>query len=88
MAQTKRTKDKRMFTIELRSKDDVKNISLDGDSKNIIEGSLGSLEHACFIDDLVLEIIGSNGVLRVDLAANDIRSPTKMAAIPKGGVLK
>lgn len=85
MPQTKRKKDKRMFMIELESKDDVKNISMDRDSKNVIEGTLGSLESAHFIDDIVLEVVGSKGVLRVDLAASDIRPTPKMTVMPKGG---
>ena len=80
MPQTKRTKDKRMFMIELCSKDDVKNISMERGSKNVIEGTLGSFESAHFIDDIVLEVIGTRGVLRVDLAASDIRPDTNDGA--------
>jgi hypothetical protein len=72
MTPTRNGKDKRMFTIELKSKGDVKNVSLDGDEKIFIEGSLGSLKHAQFIEDLVLEVIGSNGELRIDLGVNDL----------------
>jgi len=64
-----------MFTIELESKDDVKNVSMDGNSKVLIEGSLGSLKRARFVEDLVLEVIGSNGVLRIDLGVNDLHLP-------------
>jgi hypothetical protein len=38
-----------------------------------IEGSLGTLERAQFVDDLVLEVIGTNGELRIDLAMNDLQ---------------
>jgi len=72
MTQTRNGKDERMFTIELKSKRDVKNVSLDRDEKVLIEGSIGSLKRAQFLEDLVLEVIGSNGVLRVDLAMNDL----------------
>jgi len=61
-----------MFSIELKSKGNVKNASLDGDDKVFIEGSIGSLIRAHFVEDLVLEVIGSNGELRVDLAVNDL----------------
>lgn len=64
----------RVFTIELRSKSDVRSVSLDGDEKVYIQGSLGALKYAHFVDDLVLEVIGSNGELRVDLANNDLKS--------------
>jgi len=72
MTQTRNGKDQRIFTIELRSKDDVKNVSLDENQKVFIEGSLGAFQRAQFVDDLVLEVIGSNGVLRVDLGMNDL----------------
>ena len=72
MTRMKVGKDERMFSIELRSKGDVKNVSLDGDEKVLIEGSIGSLIRAQFLDDLVLEVIGSNGELRLDLAVNDL----------------
>ena len=64
-----------MFTIELKSKRDVKNVSLDGGEKVLIEGSIGSLKGARFLEDLILEVIGSNGELRVDLAVNDLQLP-------------
>jgi hypothetical protein len=61
-----------MFSIELKSKGNVKNASLDGDDKVFIEGSIGSLIRAHFVEDLVLEVIGSNGELRIDLGVNDL----------------
>jgi len=74
-----------MFTIELRSKDDVKNVAMDGDSNVIIEGTIGSLKRAHFIEDLVLEVIGTKGVLRLDLAADDLSLPGHPAQSPKEG---
>jgi hypothetical protein len=72
MTRTRKGKEERMFSIELRSKQDVKNISLDNDEKVLIEGSIGSFVRARFLEDLVLEVIGSNGELRVDLTVNDL----------------
>jgi hypothetical protein len=66
-----------MFIIELKSKGDVKSVSLDGDEKVLIEGSIGSLKRAQFLEDLVLEVIGSNGVLRMDLAMKDLEHSIK-----------
>lgn len=62
-----------MFTIELRSKGDVKNVSVNGDDKVLIEGSIGSLIRARFLEGIVLEVIGTNGELRVDLNVNDLQ---------------
>jgi hypothetical protein len=66
-------KDERVFTIELVSKGNVKNVSLDGRDRVFIEGSLGALKQAHFVEDLVLEVIGSNGELRIDLGVKDIQ---------------
>jgi len=72
MTRARYGKDERMFTIELKSKGEVKSVSLDGDEKVLIEGSIGSLIRAQFLEDLVLEVIGSDGVLRMDLAMRDL----------------
>ena len=61
-----------MFTIELKSKKDVKNVSLDGGEKVLIEGCIGTLVRARFIEDLILEVTGSSGELRIDLAMRDL----------------
>lgn len=77
MAQKIRDKDERTFIIELKSKGDLKNASLDRDEKVLIEGSIGSLKRARFLEDLILEVIGSNGELRIDLAMSDLEQPIK-----------
>jgi hypothetical protein len=77
-------KEERMFSIELRSKGDVKNISLEGEEKVVIEGSIGSLERARFLEGLVLEVVGSNGELRLDLNENDLRPRSGKAKAPEG----
>ena len=82
MSQTK-GKDERMFTIELKSKGDVKNVSLDGGGSVFIEGSIGTLRRAQFVEDLVLEVIGSNGELRIDLAVNNLHLRPNKAEGPK-----
>lgn len=74
MASTKRV-DPRMFSIELNSKDNVKRISMlkeEGDHF-LIEGHLGELESLRLIENEMLEITGSSGILRTDLTENDLR---------------
>jgi hypothetical protein len=73
----------RSFSIELRSKGDLKNVSLaDGsDDRVLVEGSLGELVQATFAEGIVLEVVGRNGVLRMDLAETDI---SKAQKIPEG----
>ena len=84
MTHARNAKDKRMFTIELKSKSDLKSVSLDGDERMFIEGSLGSFKRAQFVEDLVLEVEGSKGVLRVDLAMKDLERSIKSEE-PKDG---
>jgi hypothetical protein len=85
MSRTRKGKDERMFIIELKSKGDVKNVSLDSDEKILIEGSIGRLIRAQFVEDLVLEVIGSNGELRIDLGVNDLHlQPYKAEASKEG----
>jgi hypothetical protein len=86
MSRTYGIKDERVFTIELRSKGDVRNVSLDGQEKVFIEGSLGTLERARFVDDLVLEVIGSSGELRLDLRAKDLQQIKSTGAPEHGGI--
>lgn len=49
MSQTSKGKDERVFTIELKSKGDVKNVTLDGGERVFIEGTLGSFRRAHFL---------------------------------------
>lgn len=69
-----------MFIVELKSKNDVKNVSLDGGEKVIIEGSIGFLIRARFLEDLILEVIGSDGELRIDLAMRDLEHSARSEA--------
>lgn len=57
------------FSIELKSKEYVKHIAMsnDAEDKVLIEGFLGELEELSFIEGVMLEMKGINGVLRMDL---------------------
>ena len=64
----------RVFTVELKSKNSLKNVTLvnrSGDSV-LIEGTIGELVQATFAEGVVLEVVGKNGVLRLDLREDDI----------------
>jgi hypothetical protein len=69
-------KDERMFIIELKSKKSVKTVCMDRDDRLLIEGSIGSFRRARFLEDIILEVIGSNGELRIDLAISDFEHLT------------
>ena len=67
-------KNDRFFTIELKSKTNLKNVALSNGSNEtvLIEGTIGKLEQAEFAEGVILQIIGNKGVLRVDLSQNEI----------------
>lgn len=68
-------KNQRSFSVELKSKADLKAISMssDGYESILIEGSIGEFSRAEFTEGVILEIAGSRGILRVDLKENEIR---------------
>ena len=65
----------RSFSIELKSRAHLKSIRLTDDSLEdiLITGVLGELKQAGFADGVLLEVVGSSGVLRIDLAENEIK---------------
>ena len=76
-SETKLGGKERVFTVELNSKNDVKNLILQNGVQHIvIEGTIGALKHAGFVEDTVLELVGTRGVLRVDLAWEDLAKST------------
>jgi hypothetical protein len=67
--------EERSFSIELKSKVNLKNMTLSDRSQEnaVIEGTIGKLEHAEFVEDSVLEVQGIKGVLRIDVSENEIK---------------
>jgi len=65
----------RSFSVELKSKANLKNITLNSDIQEnaVIEGTIGKLEHAGFVEDTVLEVMGRKGILRIDITENEIK---------------
>jgi len=64
----------RVFSVDLKSSDAIKSAALVNSRTNgvMLEGSIGVLEHAKFVENTVLEVAGSRGVLRVDLTIEDL----------------
>lgn len=61
------------FSIELNSNRNLTRISASNDARSvIIEGNLGKLCHASFVDNVILEVKGSNGTLRLSLRKEDL----------------
>ncbi len=68
-------KDKeRFFSVELKSKADLKSITLGNGSGDcvLVEGSIGGLVQATFVEGLILEITGRKGVLRINLEKDEL----------------
>jgi len=77
MAEAKQRIKERVFTVELDSRSDVKNLIVQNGAHHIvIEGTVGALKRAEFVEDTILELVGTRGVLRVDLAREDLTKPS------------
>jgi len=70
-----KTSKERFFSVELKSKVSLKNVTLtnSGLENVLLEGTLGQLQHASFAEDVILEVVGDKGVLRINLAQNEIK---------------
>jgi len=65
----------RFFSVELKSKVSLKNVTLtnNGLENVLLEGTLGQLQQASFAEDLILEVVGDKGVLRINLSQSEIK---------------
>lgn len=63
------------FSVEMRSKRYVKSISISDEAHDrvLFEGNLGELVELSLVEGDVLEFIGVNGVLRIDLTEERLR---------------
>jgi hypothetical protein len=66
----------RFFSVELTSKTNLKNVTMtNGGNENvIIEGTVGRLQEATFVDGVVLEVLCEKAVLRIDLVQDEIKT--------------
>jgi len=71
--------DERFFSLELKSKTSLKNITMtNGGQENVlVEGSIGELQRAEFSEGIILEVVGDKGVLRINLSPDDIKQKEK-----------
>jgi hypothetical protein len=67
----------RVFSVELKSKRNLKSVTLTNGSSDsvLVEGTIGKLVQASFAEGIILEIVGKKGVLRVDLGEEEIQKP-------------
>jgi len=68
----------RAFAIELNSGNNLKKVTVPSGAQRILmQGTIGSLKQAQFVEDMVLELVGTEGVLRVDLSREDLSKPSE-----------
>lgn len=67
-------KERHSFSIEIASKSHLETISVSNEPKTevMIEGELGGLIQIEFIEGIILQITGDNGVLRIDLTEKEL----------------
>lgn len=65
----------RFFSVELKSKTSLKNITMTNGSNDgvLVEGTIGKLMQATFEEDLILEVVGEKGVLRINLEQKELK---------------
>jgi hypothetical protein len=70
----------RVFSIELKSKRNLKNVTLTNGTSDtvLVEGTIGELVQATFAEGIILEIVGKNGILRVDLGEDEIKKTAEV----------
>jgi hypothetical protein len=69
----------RFFSVELKSKAHLKNVSLTNGSSDsaLIEGTLGELVQATFAEGVILEVVGTKGTFRINLRHQEIKEAKK-----------
>ncbi len=83
MAKKSKKVSEHIFSIVLRSKDYIKNLSLPCDEEGnvLIEGFLGELKSISFTEGLMFELNGSNCSLKMDLSAEELKRLLKSTKI-------
>jgi hypothetical protein len=77
--ESKTSSKERVFSVELKSKRNLKNVTLTNGSRDsvLVEGTIGELVQATFAEGIILEVIGKKGVLRIDLGEDEIKKTTE-----------
>lgn len=65
----------RFFSVELKSKAHLKDLTLANGSPDgvLIEGTLGVLVAASFVEGELLEVVGQKGTLRINLKDSELK---------------
>ena len=64
------------FSVEMWSKDSVKTLSfMEKEKGNVLfEGFLGKIKTISMVEDVMLEIEGKNGIIKLDITSQEIES--------------
>ena len=67
--------DEHAFSIEMYSNEFLKQVSISKNANDsvLIEGFLGKIKELNFVEGIMLEIKGENGVLRMDLEVEELK---------------
>jgi len=70
----------RFFSVELESKTSIKSINMtNGSSESVlVEGTIGKLVQAAFVEDIILEVVGEKGVLRINLEPKELKKKAQV----------
>ena len=65
----------RGFSVEMASKEHVRSLIVSDESqgKVLFEGNLGELKEMGMVDEIVLQVRGTKGTLRIDLEEGEFR---------------
>ncbi len=65
----------RGFSVEMASKEHVRSLIVSDESqgKVLFEGNLGELQALEIVEEIVLQVKGTNGTLRIDLEEGELR---------------
>ena len=69
----------RGFSVEMASKNHVRSLVVSDESqgKVLFEGNLGELKALEMVEEIVLQVTGTNGTLRIDLEEDELRRMLK-----------
>ena len=73
------TPNQHSFSIEMKSKDHVKKISVNNspDGDVIFEGELGEINKIELVEGIMLQINGVNGIFRIDITTEELMGGLK-----------
>ncbi len=72
------SKGSRSFSLELKSRSSLRTALVGGGQGDrvTIEGTIGALKRAEFVEETILEVVGTAGALRIDLTRDELGAPS------------